>query len=671
MVNCRRLDRYAVVAILSAIVSLAASAQTAGGPSRISLAGAPRLVKFSGVLRDASGQLLNGTVSISFSVYGEFTAGTALWEETQNVLLSDGTYTVLLGKNTSTGIPAELFSFGQTRWVGARILTPDEGEQPRVQLANARYTLNAADADTLRGLPAAAFMPAPSKDETGQRALENPFSYAPPPVTCGTCTANYIPVFTDSSGDLANSLIYQTGSNVGIGTTTPSAKLALVDPGVFTNTTQETPYLQALINGINITGMLYSSSNGCCSTVDATSGGVLIPNNSTVTGGTGIAGYADNYCSTGSSGHHCNGDGGFFVSRASANGAYAWGINPVVGDLNSSIHGHGLTGVEIDMNGLGAPEAFRGLAILGMVGPSFTMPGLGKAYGLAIFAPQRIGGGGAPYPNGIVVAQGATSGNALQLYPICGLAGNPSCSSQYILLQGQLSGAYKQAVIQADQKGNLLLSPQAGQAVTVSGDVHAVDLYSNASGGGLHGVFLQKNGVTNWEMYSGSANELEFNNGTSNVASLTQTGTFTAAVKNFKIDHPLDPANKYLYHTSVESPDMKNIYDGVTTLDSSGEAEIDLPDWFEALNKDFRYQLTCIGGFAPVYVAQEVENNRFRIAGGTPGLKVSWQLTGIRHDAYAEAHRSPVEQEKPANERGHYLHPALFGASAAQTTSTH
>jgi hypothetical protein len=133
--------------------------------------------------------------------------------------------------------------------------------------------------------------------------------------------------------------------------------------------------------------------------------------------------------------------------------------------------------------------------------------------------------------------------------------------------------------------------------------------------------------------------------------------------KHFKIDDPLDPANKYLYHTSVESPDMMNIYNGTAVLDTKGEAEIQLPDWFEALNRDFRYQLSCIGGFAPVYVAREIENNTFRVAGGTPGLKVSWQVTGVRHDAYAEAHRSPVEVEKPAGERGRYLYPDPVGAS--------
>src|SRR5215211_3371902 len=78
---------------------------------------------------------------------------------------------------------------------------------------------------------------------------------------------------------------------------------------------------------------------------------------------------------------------------------------------------------------------------------------------------------------------------------------------------------------------------------------------------------------------------------------------------SFKIDHPLDPANKYLHHSFVESPDMKNVYDVVVTLDDQGEAEIELPDWFGTLNKDFRYQLTPIGAPGPnLYIAKEISD---------------------------------------------------------------
>lgn len=138
-------------------------------------------------------------------------------------------------------------------------------------------------------------------------------------------------------------------------------------------------------------------------------------------------------------------------------------------------------------------------------------------------------------------------------------------------------------------------------------------------------------------------------------------GTLSKTAGSFQIDDPLDPANKYLYHSFVESPDMKNIYDGVVTLDADGEATVEFPAWFDALNKDFRYQLTCIGGFAPVYISQEISNNRFKVAGGKPGMKVSWMVTGIRQDPYANAHRIPVEEWKPSSERGKYLFPTLYG----------
>ncbi len=144
-------------------------------------------------------------------------------------------------------------------------------------------------------------------------------------------------------------------------------------------------------------------------------------------------------------------------------------------------------------------------------------------------------------------------------------------------------------------------------------------------------------------------------------------GTLSKGAGSFKIDHPLDPENKYLYHSFVESPDMMNIYNGVVTLDQAGQAEVELPDYFDALNRDFRYQLTAIGGPGPyLHIAQKVAGNRFRIAGGAPGLEVSWQVTGIRQDAFANKNRIPVEEAKPETDRGHYLHPEAYGKPMLQ-----
>ncbi len=138
-------------------------------------------------------------------------------------------------------------------------------------------------------------------------------------------------------------------------------------------------------------------------------------------------------------------------------------------------------------------------------------------------------------------------------------------------------------------------------------------------------------------------------------------GNLSKSSGSFKIDHPLDPANKYLSHSFVESPDMKNIYDGTVTLDKNGEAAVQMPEYFTVLNQEFRYQLTAIGAPGPnLYIAQKVANNRFKIAGGKPGMEVSWQVTGIRQDAYARDHRITVEEDK-GKQSGYYLYPAGFG----------
>jgi trimeric autotransporter adhesin len=138
-------------------------------------------------------------------------------------------------------------------------------------------------------------------------------------------------------------------------------------------------------------------------------------------------------------------------------------------------------------------------------------------------------------------------------------------------------------------------------------------------------------------------------------------GRLRASVKSFVIDHPLDPANKYLSHSSVESPDLMNIYSGETITDTEGNATVVLPDYFEALNRGFRYQLTVIGKLAQATVASEIENNRFAIKTDQPEVKVSWQVAGIRQDASAKALPPCVEEEKPEAERGLFLHPEHYG----------
>jgi hypothetical protein len=145
------------------------------------------------------------------------------------------------------------------------------------------------------------------------------------------------------------------------------------------------------------------------------------------------------------------------------------------------------------------------------------------------------------------------------------------------------------------------------------------------------------------------------------------SGPTPQTAKQFVIDHPLDPENKYLVHSSIESSERVNIYSGNVLLDDNAEALVQLPDWVEALNKDFRYQVTCVGKPAPVYIKEEISEGSFTIAGGMPNVKVSWQLTGVRDDSWARTNQFKVEEEKPDNEKGFFRNPQLFGQNFARS----
>jgi hypothetical protein len=140
--------------------------------------------------------------------------------------------------------------------------------------------------------------------------------------------------------------------------------------------------------------------------------------------------------------------------------------------------------------------------------------------------------------------------------------------------------------------------------------------------------------------------------------------------KQFVIDHPLDPERRYLQHAAIESAELKTFYDGTVTLDDSGTARVDLPAWFAALNGDLRYGLTAIGAPAPdLHIATEFDGIGFTIAGGRPGAKVCWQITGVRQDPSARAHPLVVEEDKPEQDIGRFLDPAAAGHTPAEALS--
>jgi hypothetical protein len=246
-----------------------------------------------------------------------------------------------------------------------------------------------------------------------------------------------------------------------------------------------------------------------------------------------------------------------------------------------------------------------------------------------------------------------------------GVYGNAENAAGYgVLGQSTATDISKGAVTGVNTSSGCCATGVSGIAVTgtdnfgfgVVGQADYVGVYGISPVGGRGdngqhwGVYGAGGGTNGYGVYS---------SGNMHVA-----GTLTKTGGSFKIDHPQDPGNKYLYHSFVESPDMMNVYNGNVFLDGEGTAWVELPEYFEALNMDFRYQLTAVGvPGSGLHVASEIENNRFQIAGGEPYAKVSWQVTGIRNDPWARENRIVPVQDKPAKERGTFLHPESHGQS--------
>lgn len=770
---------FLLITLLMASGAIALSQTTETAASSVAGPGVPRLVKVSGVLKDASEKLLTSTVGINFSVYAESTGGVPLWQETQNVVFSQGRYTVFLGASTGLGIPAELFASGQPRWLGMRILLPGEEEQPRTLLASVPYALKAVDADTLGGLPASAYLKAESVATTanesaagssigvsgtsngGETAQSKPLA-----VTTSGGKAGNIPIFSgnnpskdienspivDSSDDILiprlNSVRYVgggitvwPGSDIGEQINAAYADLPATGGTIVVlpnpiggSYTFKTPIMlvkpdkTALITGIGPAGtpevsmnqgtiLEYTPTSATCAItldyLDSSGAGytrangvrdiALWNNHSFMKGGTGSS--ATGVCEGTSNGGTGNADfsnvfiGGFGTGISLTNKAAAWGqtirqsslvYNNIGLATDGFIENINITDDVIAVNGTGIWAT--GDASNGYSNPEFNITGgsIDSNTVAGINYTQKPGGGtltlnGVHFEN---APPGPCTGSTGLPY----IVGNPNlfifggvmmddCSSASpdnstgfisIGTDAVIVGTQLVSLGRTENEGVIQLTGSGvSRAFIVPYDQSPATLTQIVGGSqsGFATVFPVTPTSSMRTVTAAIAGNLAVNLDGSNAGgNLTVAGSLSVAgAKNFKIDHPLDPANKYLYHTSVESPDMMNIYNGVIKMNSRGEAWVQLPSYFQALNQGFRYQLTSLGKPQPqLYVAHEVSGNRFKIAGGVPWGKVSWQVTGIRHDAYAEAHRSPVEVDKPTEERGHYLHPELFSGPPAQ-----
>jgi hypothetical protein len=638
----------------------------------------PRLVRYTGVVQDAPGVPRTGVVTLAFRLYAEQYGGVPLFLEAQSLTLdAEGRYTVLLGSTMPEGLPIELFTSGEARWLG---IQPDGSEElPRVLLVSVPYALKAADADTIGGKPASAFVLADKTTVVSSSTSGDGFSAL---ATSGT--PGHLGVFT-SSTDLGNSSIFETGGKIGVGTTTPAAPFHSIGreaPGAF---------FDVYSNVLGALPIVFRAARGTPEAPSAVQAHDIL-------GGLAVRGYA----TTGFPG----GKGQVMFRAAenwndSATGTYLQMTTTPVGSTAF------LERLRIEANGnvgIGVPAPAQKLSVAGTIesttgGYKFPdgtsqataalpLTGGSLSSGVAITASSgngiNVSTSSGSFP-GVYVANSALTGHgmyaladasgarAIEGRSAAGVAVYGSSGTGYAgLFSGRVGVANSLGtaleINQVAGAGNgihvLTSSANAGifAETTNTGFATAIAGRANAfNATGITGTSQQGWGIagvsgSGYGVYGQSDTGLagRFN------GNVSISGTLSKGGGSFQIDHPLDPENKYLYHSFVESPDMKNIYDGVAVLDGSGEAVVELPEWFEALNGDFRYQLTSIGAFMQVYISEEVSNNRFRIAGGVPGKKVSWQVTGIRRDAFANAHRIPVEQDKAEEERGTYLHPEAF-----------
>jgi len=352
----------------------------------------PRLAQFNGTVTDGTGKAVSGPVQITFSLYPLQEGGTPLWTETQNITLdSEGHYTVLLGANSSEGLPLDLFTSGTARWLGVTPDLPGTGEQPRVLLVGMPYALKAADADTLGGLPASAFMQVAPEIVPGglnsSKVAKSKSESSAFSTIVGAGSANSVPLWT-ATYTIQNSNLFQSGGNLGIGTTAPSAALevngtAKFDQPVTFASTQTFSGATGAFSGSSSPVVLgTNTANGSYGQLGTSASGYA----------TGVYGSAATYGVYGSS------NGGYGV-YGSSNGAYGvWGSsNYSTGVYGSSSSGYGVYGSSNSVVGVGGSSSSG----QGMFGNSST--------GTGVYGYSNSGSGMSGKSNSGVGVEGSSS----------------------------------------------------------------------------------------------------------------------------------------------------------------------------------------------------------------------------------------------------------------------
>ena len=683
--SCLATVMFTTLLVSVAVQTSNASPQTNGGSVQV-----PRLIRFSATAKDETGGVRTGLLGMTFALYKEEEGGAPLWVETQTVRAdSTGHFAAILGSSTPEGLPVELFTSAEAQWLGVRI--EGQPEQPRVLLVSVPYAIKAHEAETLAGRSISDFVlqggdkagaVSPGTAGVRQGGAKADSASTPPPPTTGPTS------FTGSNTTQIVG-VTQNGTGNGVAATTSSTtKFAAGISGVATATTGQVFGVSGSTNSATTnatgvagsegatTGVVFGVTGFASSSTANAAGihgfeaaatgqvfGVSGSTNSTTANATGVSGFEGAATgqvfgvagSTNSTGSGSAGVSGF-------NGATTGKVFGVVGSTNSK------TNFSVGVSG------FEGATTGQVVGVSGgTNSTTNFATGVAGFEGATTGqvfgvsGGTNSTTNGAAGVNGfenATSGN---VYGVAGFSRSPGGAAT--LGQANATSGTATGVLGSTVSSNGI--GVFGVSSATSGGKGVQGQTESTAGVGVAGMFVAHGGTgLILEGLSGSAFTNEFSVDASGngffAGNLNVKGTLTKGSGSFKIDHPLDPANRYLSHSFVESPDMMNVYNGNVTTDKHGLATVVLPDYFEALNGDSRYQLTVMGRFAQAIVAQKIVHNRFVIRTSKPRVEVSWQVTGIRHDAYANAYRIPVEEQKPVQEQGRYLHPELFGASPEQ-----
>ncbi|MBO2008112.1 hypothetical protein [Hymenobacter negativus] len=411
-----------------------------------------------------------------------------------------------------------------------------------------------------------------------------------------------------------------------------------------------------------------------------TSNGYGVRGTASAAGGYGVSGVAtDSYGVTGTSSSGVgtygistsnSGVQGYSTSSYGVQGTTAAGASNGAGVFGSSTNGGvgvlGTTTTSSAVRGVASGSSGWGIngSASGNSGRALNGFASGTADGLVV---QVSGTGRAGY---FSQSNSASTGNAVEIIT----SGTNSAKAGLYIIHPNASSlgsnSYNRGLVVVDAGGNSILTANSDElTLAQQGSTPGVTL--SPFGGAFYNLGNTASTPLVVSATAGSANNGAFSvsvmqgKAANFLGNVQVQGTLAKSGGSFKIDHPLDPENQYLYHSFVESPDMMNVYNGNITLNAQGEATVQLPDWFEALNRDFRYQLTPIGAAFTPYVLAEVAGNRFRIA-GQPGGKVSWQVTGIRHDKWADENRIPVVEPKEPENRGKYLVPAAYGRPASQ-----